>query len=207
MSTPSLAALYPAHLDTLQARTAEGEPDRKRQLHEQRAQLEPRHELRLAQALVQRAEQAKEQGWCQGEGQHAQVHLHVAAHFGGHLSQPQHRGGCQQRGHAHHDRNGSEVQRLPHRAAHFVASPGAVQFSPHRQQRLQHTHQRDVHADENRGADRQCGQCALGVAAGDDGVGHAEGHHGQLADQHGAGVPSDQAPFAAGCAHWGVIFW
>jgi hypothetical protein len=51
---------------------------------------------------------------------------------------------------------------------------------------------------------RKRGECMFGIAARDDGVGHAEGHHGQLADQHRAGVPCDQAAFAAHC---GVIFW
>jgi hypothetical protein len=47
----------------------------------------------------------------------------------------------------------------------------------------------------DRRADRQRGQRLLREAAGDDGVRHAEGHGGQLAGQHGAGVARDDAAF------------
>jgi hypothetical protein len=88
----------------------------------------------------------------------------------------------------------AEVQRLPHRTADVGCAPRAVQFGPGRQQRLQHAHQGDEHADEDRRADRQRGQRLLRIAAGDDGVGDAERHGGQLAGQHRAGVAGAMIP-------------
>ena len=57
----------------LQPQPAEGEPDRQRHLDQQRQRLQPGHQQRLAQALVERAVHAKQQRRRQGQRQHGQV--------------------------------------------------------------------------------------------------------------------------------------
>ena len=164
---------------------------------QQRAQLQPGHELRLAQALVERAEQPEQQRRRQREGQHREVGLDVAAHRLGHL------GPAQQR------RRETAAPPCPARwRSRTGTAPAAPSGRPRRCAARHAVRPRPAAAPAARpsattktlmkmAAPTDSAASALfGIAAGDDGVGHAEGHHGELADQHRARVARDDARLA-----------
>lgn len=160
-----------------------------------RIDLQPGHQQRFAQALVECAVEAKQQCRRQSQGQHTQVIQHFTAQGGRHFGPVEQDRRLQQDGHAKHHQGPAQVKRLAEGKAKLPRFLGAVQFGPDWQQGLQHAHQCHIDAHVNGRADRERGQRGLGVAPGDDGVGDAEGHGGELADQHGAGMAGNGFEF------------
>ena len=190
------------HAECRQAGTTKAQPDRQRQLDQQRAELQPGHQHRLAEALIERAVDSEQQGRRQCEGQHVQVATDFAAHGGRHVGPAHQHVGVQQQRHAGQADQRTQVERLTHRTADVRVATGTVQLGPDRQQGLQQPRQRHEHGDEDGRANRQRRQCAFGIAARDDGVGHAKGHHRELPDQYRRGMARDQAGFAAHEGGW-----
>ncbi len=169
-----------------------------KRIEQQRARLQPCHQARVAQALVERAVHAKQQGRHQRHGQHAQIGPHIGPQFGGHLGPRQPRVWEPQTGDAQRCGDRRDVQRLAHRAPDLGASVAAMQLGPDRQQRLQHAVEGHINADVNGRGHGQHGQRMRAVTAGNDGVSHAKGHDGQLPDQHSARMAGDGAQLGHG---------
>ena len=106
----------------LEPQSAEGEPDGQRHLHEQRQRLQPGHQQRLAQALVEGAVHAKEQGRRQRQHQHAQVLANFALQRGGHLGPAQQVARKEQRPGAGQHRQQGQVQGLAHRTSQVLVA-------------------------------------------------------------------------------------
>jgi len=136
----------------VQAQPAEGKPDRQGNLDRQRADLQPGHEQWLAKALVERAVHAEHEGRHQGQGQNRQVALDLGTHLHRHFGPAQQLAGEEKGAHADDHGDRAQVKRLPPGAAHFGEPPGALVLSPDGQQRLQHAHEGNKHAEEYGGA-------------------------------------------------------
>ncbi len=173
------------------APAAKGKPDGQRHLQHQGPHLNPGDQLRAAQRLVERGVQAKEQRRGQRPADDDEVIAHAFAHCIGHLGQAQQWLGEQQHAHAQHTGGCGQVQRLAKRLPDGRRLAAPVLLGPDRQQCLQHAHERDIDADEHGRGHGQGGQRIGRKAPGHDGVGHAKGHHGQLARQHGHGMAGD----------------
>ena len=149
----------------------------------------------MTQALVQGAEDAEQQGCGQRPGQHGQVVAHIGLHTLWNVG-PAHQCTWKHQ-HRHTQQHGGcgQIQRLAYRAAHVGHPFGAMEFGPHRHQRLHHPHQRHIHTHKDRRTNRQGGQSLTRMPACDDGVGHTKRHGRQLPCQHCGGVACDGLEF------------
>ena len=82
----------------------------------------------------------------------------------------------------------ADVEGLSDRLSDLRQSASATQFRPSGQQCLQKSVERDINADVNGRGQGQNSQGLRAVAAGDQGVGNAKRHDGELADEHGARI-------------------
>ena len=178
-----------------QACTAGNKPDRQRNFHNQRADLQPGDQHRFAQGLVERAELPEQKRGRKGQGQHCQISAHLCLHVWRYVGPLQQAAGQQQHGHAGTTQQRAQVKALADGPAQRVMLLGAAHLRPDGQKRLNHADQSDINTDVDGRADRQRSQRRVTVAPRNHGVCHPEGHHCQLPQQHGAGMAQDELEF------------
>ena len=187
------------HAQRRHTRAAKGQPHRQGQLDRQRQHLQPAHQLRPAERLVERAEGTKQQCRRQAPAHHGQVLRRHRPQIGRHGGPAQQRPRVEQHRHPQQAGHRAQVQRLPRRWPDRRQLARPMQLGPDGQQPRQQAHQRHVDGDEHRRAHRQRGQRQVRVSPRDDGVDHGKTHHRQLPHQQRAGMGGHDSEVAASC--------